>query len=177
MRVKKAYHVLHCHQPHCLHVYKSLMEWIYSIGKPTGASTFGDLADIVIQSMRSNFSNNCTRVDVVFDRYIEHSIRHGSREYRVRGQTELAKHYGLARKYEEHNPFCQISLIQYTLEVGSDMRISGGFLEADRIVSCAGHDIISLCATHELTHAIMQCHMVTTELYSMLYINSMVVQV
>ena len=29
------------------------MELIYSIGKPTGASTFGDLADIVIQNMRS----------------------------------------------------------------------------------------------------------------------------
>ena len=29
------------------------------------------------------------------------------------------------------------------------MRISGGFLEADRVVSCAGHDIISPCATHE----------------------------
>ena len=69
------------------------MELVYSIGKPTGASTFGDLADVVIQSMRSNLSNVCTRVDVVFDRYIEHSIKHGSREYRARGQTstELAK--------------------------------------------------------------------------------------
>ena len=44
------------------------------------------------------------------------------------------------------------------------MDISGGFLEADRVVSCAGHDI-----THEeadtsiILHAIMQCHMVTTE--------------
>ena len=44
-------------------------------------------------------------------------------------------------------------------------------------------DITSLCATHEeaerriILHAIMQCHMVTTELYSMLYINSMIVQV
>ena len=88
------------------------MKSIYSIGKPiTGASTFGDSADIVIQSMRSNVSNVCTRVDVVFDRYIEHSIKHGSREYRARGQTstELAKHNGLARKYEEHNSFCQIS--------------------------------------------------------------------
>ena len=68
------------------------MKLIYSIGKPTGASTFGDSADIVNQSMRSNVSNVCTRVDVVFDRYIEHSIKHGSREYRARGQTstELA---------------------------------------------------------------------------------------
>ena len=84
------------------------MELIYSIGKPTGASTFGDLTDIVIQKHEINV---CTRVDVLFDRYMEHSIRHGSREYRARGQTstELAKHYGLARKYEEHNPFCQIS--------------------------------------------------------------------
>ena len=61
------------------------------------------------------------------------------------------------------------------------MGISGGFLEADRVASCAGHDITSLCA-RKLTHAlyfmhIMQCHMITTELYSMLYINSMIVQV
>ena len=69
------------------------MELIYSIGKPTNTSTFGDSADVVIQSMRSNLSNVCTRVDVVFYRYIEHSIKHGSREYRGRGQTstELAK--------------------------------------------------------------------------------------
>ena len=84
--------------------------YMYNINKPTGASTFGD---IVIQSMRSNVSNVCTRVDVVFDRYtyIEHSIKHGSREYRARGQTstELAKHNGLARKFEEHDSFCQIS--------------------------------------------------------------------
>ena len=71
-------------------------------------------------------------------------------------------------------------MIQYTLEVGSDIGISGGFLEANRVVPCAGHDVISLCATHEeantpiILHAIMQCH---TELYSMLYINSMIVQV
>ena len=63
------------------------------------------------------------------------------------------------------------------------MGISGGFLEADRVVSCVGHDVTSLCATHEeadtriILHAIMQCHMVTTKLYSMLYINSMIVQV
>ena len=63
------------------------------------------------------------------------------------------------------------------------MGISGGFLEADRVVSCVGHDITSMCPTHEeadthiILHAIMKCHMVTTELYSMLYINSMIVQV
>ena len=57
-------------------------------------------------------------------------------------------------------------------------------LEADRVVSCVGHVLVtSLCATHEeadtriILHAIMQCHMVTTKLYSMLYINSMIVQV
>ena len=63
------------------------------------------------------------------------------------------------------------------------MGISGGFLEANRVVSCAGHDVTSLCATHEeadtriILHTIIQCHMVTTKLYSMLYINSMIVQV
>ena len=31
------------------------MALIYSIGKTTGASTFGDLADVFIQSVRSNF--------------------------------------------------------------------------------------------------------------------------
>ena len=56
-------------------------------------------------------------------------------------------------------------------------------LEADRVVSCVGHVLVtSLCATHEeadtrILHAIMQCHMVTTKLYPMLYINSMIVQV
>ena len=63
----------------------------YSIDKPTGAATFGDLADVFVQNVKANFSHVCTRVDVIFDRYIEQSTKHGAREQRARGQRDIKK--------------------------------------------------------------------------------------
>ena len=58
-----------------------------SLGKPTGAKTFGELADLFIAAALSHFNSNCTRIDVVFDRYTSASIKTGTmskREGRTR---------------------------------------------------------------------------------------------
>ena len=53
---------------------------IQSIGKSAGAQTYGELADILIAKVFSNFSSTTNRVDVLFDRYLEFSIKSATRE-------------------------------------------------------------------------------------------------
>lgn len=56
---------------------------VQSIGKPKGAKTFGDLSDIFVRHVVSNFkSNDSQSVHVLFDRYNETSIKSGTREKR-----------------------------------------------------------------------------------------------
>lgn len=61
------------------------MALVHVVGKPAGCKTFGDLADTIIQSVCSNFTGNCTRVDVLFDQYGTQSIKSGTRSKRRRG--------------------------------------------------------------------------------------------
>ena len=37
------------------------MSLVYSIGKSTSAATFGGLADVVIENVKTNFCHECTR--------------------------------------------------------------------------------------------------------------------
>ena len=55
---------------------------VQSLGKPTGAKTFSDFADSLIAAALSHFNINCTRVDVVFDKYTTASIKAGTRSKR-----------------------------------------------------------------------------------------------
>ena len=48
-----------------------------AIGKPSGAKSFGDLADAFKTSVFSYFNQNSPRTDVVFDRYRKRSKREG----------------------------------------------------------------------------------------------------
>ena len=56
---------------------------IQALGKPAKATNFGDLADCFADAVFRNFSNSCTRVDVVFDRYNSVSIKNACRSRRV----------------------------------------------------------------------------------------------
>lgn len=52
---------------------------VRAIGQPSSAKTFGDLADIVIcLSEMKNHGTPSTRVDVLFDKYNDLSIRSGT---------------------------------------------------------------------------------------------------
>ena len=55
---------------------------VESLGKPTGAKTFGELAESFIAPALSHSNINCTRVDVVFYRYTTASIKAGTRSKR-----------------------------------------------------------------------------------------------
>lgn len=56
---------------------------IQALGKPEGARTFGDLANIFFKNIRRRFEAGFQRVDVVFDRYFDSSIKDGTRSNRV----------------------------------------------------------------------------------------------
>ena len=58
------------------------MALIQAIGKPTGAETFGDIADAVVKNVFSSF-RYASRVDLVFDRYFDQSIKNGTRKNRM----------------------------------------------------------------------------------------------
>ena len=55
---------------------------VMSIGKPDGATTFGDLADTFCNSVLG-MGRVYQRIDVVFDRYTQASIRGGTRNRRT----------------------------------------------------------------------------------------------
>jgi hypothetical protein len=60
------------------------------LGKPKEASTFGQLADIFVQSVL-RMGQNYDRIDVVFDRYRETSIKSGTRDHRTRKCTPIRR--------------------------------------------------------------------------------------
>ena len=51
------------------------MAAVQSLGNTTGAKSFGDWSDNFTAFVVSHFSDKCTRVDVVFDRYLPNSIK------------------------------------------------------------------------------------------------------
>ena len=53
---------------------------IKAIGKPERAKTFGDLGDVFCHSVVERFGDVYSRIDVVFDRYNESSIKSGTRQ-------------------------------------------------------------------------------------------------
>lgn len=54
----------------------------------SGAKTFGEWCEKFSAYITSHFSENCTRVDVVFDRYLPNSIKAGTRKKRKGGKGE-----------------------------------------------------------------------------------------
>lgn len=56
---------------------------VKALGKPKDASTFQDLGDAFVKVIHSNFKPGVSRVDVLFDRYFDTSIKDGTRFNRV----------------------------------------------------------------------------------------------
>ena len=63
---------------------------VMSIGKPDGATTFSDLADTFCNSV-FGMVRVYQRIDVVFDRYTQSSIRDGTRNRRTKGYTPIRR--------------------------------------------------------------------------------------
>ncbi|KAF3835485.1 hypothetical protein F7725_028043 [Dissostichus mawsoni] len=65
------------------------MALVRAMGKPHNASTFGEYADVFTQRVASNLHGNVTRVDIVFDRYQQNSIKSGTRTKRSTTQRKV----------------------------------------------------------------------------------------
>jgi len=63
---------------------------ICSIGKPSKADTFGDLADVFIGAVLQS-GTHFKRIDVVFDRYYKKSIKEGTRTRRGQGSMAIRR--------------------------------------------------------------------------------------
>ena len=63
--------------------------WVVSLGK-ADCKTFGELADHFINSMLWN-GQQCERIDVVFDRYRDISIKENARNQRTKNQRAIRK--------------------------------------------------------------------------------------
>ena len=56
---------------------------ILAFGKPEHAITFQDLGNVFVKNILAEFKSGYSRVDVIFDRYQETSIKDGARANRV----------------------------------------------------------------------------------------------
>ncbi|KAJ8410625.1 hypothetical protein AAFF_G00195290 [Aldrovandia affinis] len=63
---------------------------VIAIGKPQAAKTFGDLADVFVETVLQSGAQ-FQRIDVLFDHYHKHSIKSGTRKRRGRGSVEIRR--------------------------------------------------------------------------------------
>ena len=73
--------LLKSQSPTCLLI--DALALIQAIGKPEKTNSFGDLADVFLAIVTGKFGKGYSRVDVLFDRYLQTSIKDGSRSDRA----------------------------------------------------------------------------------------------
>jgi hypothetical protein len=61
---------------------------VCALGKPQGAATFGDLADTFVKSLLAQ-GHAFKRIDIVFDRYDQLSIKGGTRKKRSKAAQPI----------------------------------------------------------------------------------------
>ncbi|CAM1319292.1 Uncharacterised protein g7165 [Pycnogonum litorale] len=139
------------------------MAVVQSIGKPTAAVTFGDLADVFVNCVKSH-GRNSDRVDILFDRYEENSIKEGTRERRRSGtkqirrlikgkDTKLPQNWKtfitLAENKVDLARFLSEKLIISSELGGKEIIVSGEFTEITKTISTSERDVSPLSANHE----------------------------
>ena len=108
--------------------------------------------------------NYCSRVDVVFDRYYEQSIKGGTRQTRSgksRPIRRIIDNKSIKLPENWHNCItlddnkvnlaeflCQ-ELVKNPPDGGKEVFVGGGCVEIDKTMSSVGRDVSQLCATHE----------------------------
>ena len=141
------------------------MAAIQSLGNRGKAETFGEWSDKIQLYLLSHFSDKCKRVDVVFDRYPEKSIKGGTRAKRKKGRGK-----GIKRKVESREQkirswerfisldenkaslthFLCIQLSERCqLTSGQELVLSGGFNDAKKVWSSTGEDVSRLESDQE----------------------------
>lgn len=139
---------------------------IQAIGKPSGARTFGDLSDVFCDSITRKFGPY-KRIDVLFDRYEDFSIKNATRVKRG------GKACGPIRKIVDNSDvplphswknfislpsnksdladFLSMGLVAKMEVLPPDVELvtAGGFSDATKVVSSKNRDLSSLMANHE----------------------------
>ena len=146
---------------------------VIAIGKPHAAKTFGDLSDIFVESVLQS-GTHFPRIDVLFDRYYEHSIKSGTRKRRGKGLMPIrrpieSRDVPLPAKWEnfiahEENKADLANFLsqQLILRAPSKKTIitAGGFNNEEQVESSNTNiDINGLEAKHEEadTRAVLHC--------------------
>ena len=139
------------------------MALVRAMGKPPNATTFDDYAAEYRKRVQSNLHDNTTRVDVVFDQYLQHSIKSGTR---VKRNTTLRKIRTFINSWNVKLPDRWSSFIEMddnkanlaqflsndlerNVHYTQNIIVSGGFDDTQKVVSTRGYDVSHLHANHE----------------------------
>lgn len=140
---------------------------IQSLGKPDGAQTFGDLADRFFNNITRPFQAQCARVDVVFDRYFDSSIKDGTRATRMGNKSRpirriiescnvklpfnWGRFIGLSSNKAELASFISSYIITKADQIpeGCELVLGGGFSDATSVWSSSRQNLGSLQCNHE----------------------------
>lgn len=151
------------------------MAAVQAMGNRIGAKTFGEWSDSFQRFAVSHYSERCTRVDIVFDRYPEHSIKQTTRDKR-----KDSKARGVRRNVESRDQKIgswekfivleenKASLVNFLSEDISkryqshdsnrELILSGGFHNPLQVWSSLTRDTISLSSSHEEADTRMILH-------------------
>ncbi|KAL8621266.1 hypothetical protein ACOMHN_008091 [Nucella lapillus] len=150
------------------------MAMIQVLGNRMGAKTLGEWSDNVAEHVDKYFSHSCTRVDLVFDRYIKQTIKSTTRGKRTDGKKGIRRNV-LSRTHaigkwdrfillEENkaslaNFLCEELAKNFRNEPGKELVLSGGFSDAEKVWSSSDRDVTHLSsAEHEEADTRMLLH-------------------
>ncbi|CAG9824610.1 unnamed protein product [Phaedon cochleariae] len=146
---------------------------VNSIGKPATATTFGDLAAILIDRV-VHLGRSYARVDILFDRYRPKSIKSGTHCRRTRGAVSVRRDITgaaipLPKKWKNFlalgdnmadlDRFLSQEVLQHVFDA-IEVALFGGFIHEDDVRSTNPEsDVSPLAATREEadTRVVMTC--------------------
>ena len=151
------------------------MALVQSIGKPSTATTFGDLADVFCACVLQHLHGMCSRVDVVFDTYVLTSIKSATRAKRASKKRKIRR---VIESRDILLPPCwdsfismeqnKVDLIQFltqqllvraeSLPLEKEINIAGGCTDPQKVVSSQGKDLDHLFSTQEEADTKMILH-------------------
>ena len=150
---------------------------VNAVGKPADNKTFGDLADTFVTAVLK-MGTSYNRIDVVFDRYKEDSIKAGTRHNRskhakpIRRMVE-GRHVPLPSNWQNFMALPQnkadLSRLlseELILQAPCDkvVVVSGGFQEEDKVLSTQSDmDVDGLTASHEEADTRIILHAIHSE--------------
>lgn len=146
---------------------------VVAIGKPKEASTFQDLAQIFINSVTRAGMSFC-RIDIVFDRYYDNSVKSATRQKRAKGAkpvrrpiengtVPLPQDWGSFLAMSENKADLERFLSEETMKQGHGTKTivaAGGFVDEEQVEATSPDvDTDKLRARHEEadTRVILHC--------------------